>query len=121
MVVPPTLRKMREGWGTQCLGWPGLAGGEFLGGGGHLGGAVELVPGEGLAVDGALDGLEEDDREDLAIAEALDPDVEEQPAVTLAGRVLALEGERQCRGDEVDHHKGQEEAEQLVEAGGGGG
>ena len=69
---------------------------------GHLGRTVELVPGEGFAVDGALDGAEEDDGEELAVAEALDPDVEEQPGVALAGGVFAFEGEGEGGGEEVD-------------------
>ena len=37
----------------------------------HPGGALDLVPVEGLAVDGAFEGFEEHDREKLAIGEAL--------------------------------------------------
>jgi hypothetical protein len=37
------------------------------------GGAVEFVPGEGTALDGALQGAEQDDGKDLAIGEALQP------------------------------------------------
>ena len=44
---------------------------------GHLSGSFEFVPVEGFAVDGSLEGLEEDDGEDLAVGEALDPDVDE--------------------------------------------
>ena len=53
----------------------------------------DLVPVEGLAVDGALEGLEENDREDLAIGEALQPDVEEQPAIAFVGGMTALQAE----------------------------
>src|SRR5580692_5795328 len=42
----------------------------------HLGGAFELVPVEGLAVNGALEGLGQHDGEDLAVGEALQPDME---------------------------------------------
>lgn len=69
----PTHRKLRDEWGTEllCSGWNTeilrfcqndlkllrqLF--RFLR---HLGRAFELVPVEGLAVDGALDGLEEYD------------------------------------------------------------
>lgn len=67
--------------------------GDLFGSGRHLCRAVKLVPVEGFAVDGAFDRLEEDDREDLAVGEALDPDVEEKPAVAFAGGVLAFERE----------------------------
>ncbi len=89
---------------------------ELLGGFGHLGGALELVPVEGLAVDGALHGLEQHDGEDLAIGEALNPDVEEQPGVALAGGVLPFEREGEGGGGEVDEQEGEEEDQQLVEA-----
>jgi len=82
----------------------------------HLGGAFEFVPVEGFAVDGPLDGLEEDDGEDLAVGEALDPDVDEEPGVAFAGGMFALEREGEGRGEEVDDEKGGEEEEQLVEA-----
>ena len=67
--------------------------GEDLGVLAHLGGALDLVPVEGLAVDGALERLEQHDREDLAVGEALQPDVEEQPAVALVGGMTALQAE----------------------------
>ena len=72
----------------------------------HFGGAFDLVPVEGSAVDGALDGLEQHDGEDLPVGEALQPDVEEQPAVALVGGVTAFEREGEGRGDEVDDEKG---------------
>jgi hypothetical protein len=37
------------------------------------GGAVEFVPGEGAALDGSLQGAEQDDGKNLAIGEALQP------------------------------------------------
>ena len=80
-----------------------IADGELLGLLGHGGCAFELVPVEGLAVDGALDGLEQDNGEKLAVGEALDPDVEEQPAIAFACRMLALEGERERGRGEVDY------------------
>ena len=83
---------------------------------GHFGGAFEFVPVEGFAVDGSLDGLEEDDGEDLAVGEALDPDVDEEPSVAFAGGVFAFEREGEGRGEEVDDEEGCEEEEQLVEA-----
>lgn len=78
--------------------------------------AFKFVPVEGFAVDGSLDGLEEDDGEDLAVGEALDPDVDEEPGVAFAGGVFALEREGEGRGEEVDDQEGREEEEQLVEA-----
>ena len=64
-------------------------------------------------------GLEEDDGEDLAVGEALNPDVDEEPEVALAGGVFALEREGESRGGEVNEEEREEEGEQLVEAGGG--
>ena len=64
--------------------------------------------------------LEEDDGEELAVGEALNPDVEEEPAVAFAGGVFALEGEGEGGGSEVDDQEGEEEGEQLVEAVGRG-
>ena len=77
----------------------------------HRGCALELVPIEGLTVDGALDGFEQDDREELPVGEPLNPDVEEQPAIALAGRMLALEREGQGGGGEVDRQECDEEGQ----------
>ena len=82
----------------------------------HLGGALEFVPVEGFAVDGALEGLEQDDGEDLAIGEALEPDVEEQPTVALVGRVAAFEAKGDGGRDEIDQQEGAEVGEQLFQA-----
>ena len=87
----------------------------------HLGGALDLVPVEGLAVDGALEGLEEHDGKHLAVGEALQPDVEEQPAVAFVGGMAALQAEGDRRGDEVDEQEAEEVDQQLFEAGGGSG
>jgi len=65
--------------------------GEGVGALGHFGGALEFFPVEGLAVDGALDGSEEDEGEKLSVGEALEPYVEEEPAVALVGGMAALE------------------------------
>ncbi len=83
---------------------------------GHLGGAFQFVPVEGLAVDGSFDGFEENQGEELAVGEALDPDVDEEPGVSAAGGVFALEGEGEGGGEEVDYEEGEEEEEELVEA-----
>ena len=71
-------------WGTPVRG-EGLGGGfgEDFGVLAHLGGALDLVPVEGLAVDGAEKRFEEDDREYLAVGKALQPNVEQKPAVAL--------------------------------------
>src|ERR1700760_3914052 len=76
----------------------------------HLRGAVEFFPVEGLAVDGALHCPEQYHGEELAVGEALDPDVEEEPAVAFAGGVFAFEGEGEGGGGEVDDEEGEEEA-----------
>ncbi len=87
----------------------------------HLCGALEFVPIEGFAVDGALDRLEQNDGEDLAVSESLQPDVEEQPSVALVGGVAALQRKAMARGDKVDEQKCAEVGEQLFEARGGSG
>jgi hypothetical protein len=74
-----------------------------------------FVPVEGLAVDGAFEGLEEDDGEELAVGEALQPDVEEQPEVALVGGMAALQRESDRGGDEVDDHEGGKVDQQLYE------
>ena len=74
----------------------------------HLRCALDLVPIEGAAVDSALDGLEQHDRKDLPIGEALQPDVEEQPAVATVRRVLPFERESERRSDEIDDEEGRE-------------
>src|SRR6185437_5785442 len=101
------------------MGW--LLLGKLLGSLGHLGGALELVPVEGLAVDGTLHGFQQDPGEELAVGEALDPDVEEEPGVALAGRVFALECEGEGGCGEVDDEESAEEDEQFDEVGGAGG
>ena len=87
----------------------------------HLRGALDFVPREGLAVDGALDGAEQDHRKHLAVGEALQPDVEQQPLVALVGGVRALKTECDGRGDEVDDQEAEEVGEQLFKAGRDGG
>ena len=95
--------------------------GYFFGGLAHCGGAFELVPRKWLAVDGTFQRLEEHDGEHLTVGKALDPDVAEEPEVSLARRVFAFERERQRGGGEVDHQEGEEEGQQLQQAGGRGG
>ena len=48
----------------------------------HLGGALDFVPVEGLAVDGAEKRFEKHDRKYLAVGETLQPDMKEKPTVT---------------------------------------
>ena len=76
--------------GADACGVRLIADGELLGFFGHGGGAFELVPVEGLAVDGTLYRLEQDNREKLAVSEALDPDVEEQPAIAYSVALPAV-------------------------------
>src|ERR1700733_14440437 len=83
----------------------------------HLCGALDLVPVEGLAVDGALERFEEHDGEYLAVGKALQPDMEEQPAVAFVGGVTTLERECRRRGDEVDDEETEEVNHELFEAG----
>ncbi len=80
--------------------------GELFGLLGHLRGAFEFVPVEGFAVDGAFHGLEEDIAEELAVSEALYPDVDQEPGVAFAGGVFALEEEGEGGGGEVDEQEG---------------
>src|SRR5208282_4057437 len=64
---------------------------------------------------------EQYDGKDLAVGEALQPDVEEQPAVALVGRMAALQAEGDRRGNEVDEQEGSEVSQKLFKAGRGGG
>jgi len=87
----------------------------------HLRGALNLVPRKRLAVDGALHGAEQHYQKHLAVGEALQPDVEQQPLVALVGGVRALKTECDGRGDEVDDQEAEEVGEQLFKAGRDGG
>src|SRR5690348_13966911 len=72
-------------------------------------GSFQLVPGEGAAFDGALQRFQQHDREKLAIGEALQPDLAEQPQVfAMLGRAT-LEGEGDGGSDEVNDKEGKEE------------
>ena len=68
----------------------------------ELGGSVQLVPGEGLAINCALNRLEQHNREQLPVSKSLDPDVHQQPCVSLAGRMLSLQCKGQRRSQEVN-------------------
>src|ERR1017187_8340404 len=82
--------------------------------------APQLVPGEVLAIDGAAQGFDEHEGEELAVGEALQPDVSEEPPVAAVASVAALQGEGDDGGDEVDEQEHEEEQQQLIEAGGVG-
>jgi hypothetical protein len=64
----PALSLPRRKAGSDFDGVSAL-GGDVL----HGGGAIEFVPGEGAALDGALQRAEQDEGKDLAIGEALQP------------------------------------------------
>src|SRR6202790_98447 len=83
--------------------------------------ALQFVPGESAALQRSLQSLEEHDRKQLAIGEALQPDLAEQPPVFFVVGTAALQREGNCRSDKVDHQEGEEKQHQLVEAGGIGG
>ena len=51
----------------------------------------------------------------------MQPDVEEEPVVSLVGGMAALQREGDRGGDEVDDHEAEEEDQQPVEVGGRGG
>jgi hypothetical protein len=70
---------------------------------------------KGLPSMARLSGLEQHHREDLAVGEALQPDVEQQPAVAFVGGVAALQREGHRRGDEVDEQEAAEVEQQLLE------
>jgi hypothetical protein len=55
------------------------------------GGAIEFVPGKGPALDGALQGAEQNERKDLAIGKALQPDLAEQPGIFAGFGLAALQ------------------------------
>src|ERR1700675_865440 len=57
----------------------------------HGSGALQLVPRKRSALDGTFQGLEQNDREDLAIGKALQPHLAEQPAVFTRFRLAALQ------------------------------
>jgi len=65
-----------------------------------------------------LDGFEQNDGEDLAIGEALQPDMEEKPAIAFVGGVATFKAEGDGRGDKVNKQEGAEVYEQLFKAGG---
>lgn len=87
----------------------------------HLGGALQFVPVEGFAVDGALESLEQNNREQLAVGKSLQPYVPEQPAVSLVGGMPAFQAEGHRRSDEIDQQEAEKVDQKLVKVGGRGG
>src|SRR3984957_20908477 len=81
----------------------------------HLGRTFQLVPVERPSVNGPLHGLEKHQRKQLAISKALQPDVEQQPAVALVSGMPPLQAEGQGRSNEVDNQEGEKEGQQLLE------
>jgi hypothetical protein len=73
------------------------------------GGALQFVPGEGSALDGALQGAEQNEGKDLAIGEALQPHLAEQPSVFAGFGLAALQGEGDRRSEEINHQERDEE------------
>src|SRR5579883_1427308 len=79
------------------------------------GSALNLVPGEAPAFDGALKRLEQHQRKQLAIGEALQPNVAEEEKVAATAGLPSLEGEGDRGSDKVDHHEQREVDDELVE------
>src|ERR1700751_5071656 len=77
----------------------------------------QFVPGKFLAFGGPLQGLQQDDRKQLAIGEALQPYLAEQPCVffTLGPPPLERKCNRRC--EEIDHQERQEKDHEFLETG----
>ena len=85
------------------------------------GGALEFVPGEGTALNGALQGLDQDYGKELPVREALKPDLAKKPAVLARLGVTAFESEGNRRCQQVNDEKNCEIQNQFYEVGGIGG
>ena len=83
----------------------------------HTGGALQFVPGKAAAFHGALERLDQHQREQLAVGEALQPDVAQQEEVAFSAGLLPLQSEGYGRGDEINHHEQREVNYQPLEAG----
>ena len=83
----------------------------------HFGGAFQFVPSEALAFDGALHGLEQYHREQLAVREALQPYLAEQPGIFAGFGLAAFEGKRDGGSDEIDDQKSSEEQYESLDIG----
>src|SRR5713226_1661079 len=88
--------------------------------GGHVaygGGAIQFVPGEGATLDGTFQGPEQNQRKYLAIGEALQPHLAEQPGVFAGFGLATLQGESDRGGDEINYQENCEIQNQLNEVG----
>src|SRR3954462_3167202 len=72
-------------------------------------GALQLIPVEAAAIDGALKRFEQHHAEKLPISEALQPDVTEEPEILTVAGVSSLQREGGGRGQEVNYQEGEEE------------
>src|SRR5580698_2966710 len=68
----------------------------------HFGGAVQFVPGKALALNGAFQRLEQHQREQLPVGEALKPHLAEQSDIFAGFGLAPFQSERDSRGDEID-------------------
>src|SRR5208282_4072169 len=82
----------------------------------HGGSALQFVPGEAAAFHRALEGLYQHDGKQLAIGEALQPDVSQQQEIAFPSGLLPLQGKGNGRGDEVNQHEEREVHHQAMEA-----
>src|SRR3954463_7869980 len=79
-------------------------------------GALQLVPGEGLAVNGALHCLGQDCGEKLAVRKSLQPQVQQKLRVFSRAFHAALQQKRQCRRNEINGQKDGEIKSQAFNA-----
>src|ERR1022692_2366862 len=120
-VIPATLTLISSaGFGVGLTSWPPSMRLSFTAYGNglpHTGRALQLVPGKAAPFHGALERLEEYQGEQLAVGEALQPDVAQQEEVAFSARLLPLEREGNGRSDEIDHHEQREVHYQAMKAG----
>src|ERR1039458_10673001 len=81
----------------------------------HTGSALQLVPGKAAAFHGALERLEEHQGEQLAVGEALQPDVAQQEEVAFSAGLLPFQRKGDGRGDEINRHEQCEVPRHLLE------
>src|ERR1035437_1883270 len=79
--------------------------------------ALQLVPGKAAPFHSTLEGLKKYQREQLAVGEALQPDVAQQEEVAFSAWLLPLQREGNGRSDEINHHEQREEHYQALKAG----
>src|SRR5205823_3407885 len=82
----------------------------------HLRGALQLVPGETLALNRALQGLKQHHREQLAISKSLQPNLAEQPNILASFRFAAFECEGDGRSKKINHQERSEKQHQPLKA-----